>query len=95
MAEVGFNSVLFMYLGNICWSCIAEAVFRKLVTDENTKTEQAIDSCAVSNWKVGQPPDPRAVSCLRNHGISTAHKARQITREDFASISNFSAFSEK
>ena len=31
----------------------------------------------------GRPPDPRAVSCLRNHGISTAHKARQITKEDF------------
>ncbi|XP_051057249.1 low molecular weight phosphotyrosine protein phosphatase isoform X3 [Phodopus roborovskii] len=46
----------------------------------------AIDSSAVSDWNVGRPPDPRAVSCLRNHGISTAHKARQITREDFATF---------
>ncbi|MEJ1287352.1 acid phosphatase 1 soluble [Cricetulus griseus] len=40
----------------------------------------AIDSSAVSDWNVGRPPDPRAVSCLRNHGISTAHKARQVEK---------------
>jgi low molecular weight phosphotyrosine protein phosphatase len=29
---------------------------------------------------MGQAPDPRAISCLRNHDINTAHKAIQITR---------------
>lgn len=37
-----------------------------------------VDSGAVSDWNVGRSPDPRAVSCLRNHGINTAHKARQV-----------------
>ena len=80
MAEVGSKSVLFVCLGNICRSPIAEAVFRKLVTDENVSANWAIDSSAVSDWNVGRPPDPRAVSCLRNHGISTAHKARQVEK---------------
>ncbi|XP_029420493.1 low molecular weight phosphotyrosine protein phosphatase isoform X2 [Nannospalax galili] len=71
---------------NICRSPIAEAVFRKLVTDGNISINWAIDSSAVSDWNVGRAPDPRAVSCLRNHGISTAHKARQITKEDFATF---------
>jgi protein-tyrosine-phosphatase len=31
---------------------------------------------------MGQALDPRAVSCLRIHGISTAHKAGQVTKED-------------
>ncbi|XP_023602849.1 low molecular weight phosphotyrosine protein phosphatase isoform X2 [Myotis myotis] len=98
MAEQAPKSVLFVCLGNICRSPIAEAVFRKLVTDQNvsdkwridsaaTSTyEWVIDSSAVSAWNVGRAPDPRAVSCLRNHGIDTAHKARQVTKEDFVTF---------
>jgi hypothetical protein len=48
MAEVGSKSVLFVCLGNICWSPIAEAVFRKLVTDKRVSGNWAIDSSAVS-----------------------------------------------
>ncbi|XP_069351385.1 low molecular weight phosphotyrosine protein phosphatase isoform X2 [Eulemur rufifrons] len=86
MAEVVPQSVLFVCLGNICRSPIAEAVFRKLVADQNVSDNWVIDSCAVSDWNVGRAPDSRAVGCLRDHGIHTAHNARQITKEDFATF---------
>lgn len=42
------------------------------------------DSAAVSDWNVGRSPDARALSCLRNHGIETAHKARQVEESIFS-----------
>ncbi|XP_058033691.1 low molecular weight phosphotyrosine protein phosphatase isoform X4 [Ahaetulla prasina] len=86
MAAGQTKSVLFVCLGNICRSPIAEAVFRKLVTEENLENKWIIDSGAVSDWNVGRYPDPRALNCLRNHEIETAHKARQVTKDDFLSF---------
>ncbi|NXX00759.1 PPAC phosphatase, partial [Larus smithsonianus] len=71
-------------IGNICRSPIAEAVFRKLVTDEKLESKWMTDSAAVSDWNVGRSPDARALSCLRNHGIETAHKARQVEESIFS-----------
>ncbi|XP_053142066.1 low molecular weight phosphotyrosine protein phosphatase isoform X2 [Hemicordylus capensis] len=86
MASGEVKSVLFVCLGNICRSPIAEAIFKKLVTDGNVQNKWMIDSGAVSDWNVGRSPDARALSCLRNHGIVTAHKARQVTQDDFVTF---------
>ncbi|XP_006883735.1 PREDICTED: low molecular weight phosphotyrosine protein phosphatase-like [Elephantulus edwardii] len=86
VTEQAQKSVLFVCLGNICRSPIAEAVFRKLVTDQNLSDKWIIDSGAISDWNVSWSPDPRAVSCLGNHDIKTSHKARQVTKEDFATF---------
>uniref|UniRef100_A0A8D0BU16 Low molecular weight phosphotyrosine protein phosphatase n=1 Tax=Salvator merianae TaxID=96440 RepID=A0A8D0BU16_SALMN len=83
MAAGEVKSVLFVCLGNICRSPIAEAVFRKLAIEEKVEDKWMIDSGAVSDWNVGSLPDVRALSCLRNHGIETSHKARQVTKDDF------------
>uniref|UniRef100_A0A8C6HBQ1 Low molecular weight phosphotyrosine protein phosphatase n=1 Tax=Mus spicilegus TaxID=10103 RepID=A0A8C6HBQ1_MUSSI len=86
MAEVGSKSVLFVCLGNICRSPIAETVFRKLVTDEKVSDNWRIDSAATSTYEVGNPPDYRGQNCMRQHGIHMQHIAQQITKEDFATF---------
>ncbi|XP_008582593.1 PREDICTED: low molecular weight phosphotyrosine protein phosphatase isoform X4 [Galeopterus variegatus] len=78
MAEQVPKSVLFVCLGNICRSPIAEAVFRKLVTDQNVSDNWRIDSAATSTYEVGNPPDYRGQSCMKRHGIPMSHVARQV-----------------
>ncbi|KAB0343835.1 hypothetical protein FD754_020761 [Muntiacus muntjak] len=73
MAEQVTKSVLFMCLGNICRSPIAEAVFRKLVTDQNISDNWRIDSAATSTYELGSPPDYRGQACMKKHGIPVSH----------------------
>ncbi|XP_030888998.1 low molecular weight phosphotyrosine protein phosphatase isoform X1 [Mirounga angustirostris] len=86
MAEQLPKSVLFVCLGNICRSPIAEAVFRKLVTDQKLSDHWRIDSAATSTYEIGNPPDYRGQSCMKKHGIPMNHTARQVTKEDFATF---------
>ncbi|XP_029966475.1 low molecular weight phosphotyrosine protein phosphatase isoform X2 [Salarias fasciatus] len=86
MAAAGSKSVLFVCLGNICRSPIAEAVFRKMATDAGVVDKWIIDSGATSDWNIGSAPDARGLACLSTHGIETSHRARQVTKDDFMSF---------
>ncbi|XP_054976471.1 low molecular weight phosphotyrosine protein phosphatase isoform X1 [Sorex araneus] len=93
MAEQATKSVLFVCLGNICRSPIAEAVFRKLATDQNVLDKWRIDSAATSTYEIGNPPDYRGQNCMKKHDVPMNHIARQvpylnlkITKEDFATF---------
>uniref|UniRef100_A0A2K6FQ22 acid phosphatase n=1 Tax=Propithecus coquereli TaxID=379532 RepID=A0A2K6FQ22_PROCO len=90
MAEVVPKSVLFVCLGNICRSPIAEAVFRKLVTDQNVSENWRIDSAATSGYEIGNPPDYRGQSCMRRHGVPMSHVARQVPSLDLTCALCFS-----
>ncbi|MCJ1241491.1 hypothetical protein MMC14_009496 [Varicellaria rhodocarpa] len=76
-------SVLFVCLGNICRSPMAEAVFRSL-----TKANPAvahIDSAGTGAYHVGDSPDPRTMTTLRRHAITDyRHGARKIQLGDLA-----------
>ncbi|XP_036003298.1 low molecular weight phosphotyrosine protein phosphatase-like isoform X1 [Fundulus heteroclitus] len=82
MAATGTKSVLFVCLGNICRSPIAEAVFRKMATDAGLVDKWLIDSGATSDWNTGSSPDSRGLACLRKYGIETSHRARQVQMDD-------------
>ena len=75
--------VLFVCLGNICRSPIAEGIFRKRVRELGLKDRLEADSAATGPWHVGEPMDPRAAAVLEKHGAYFDHVARQVAPEDF------------
>ena len=80
-------SVLFVCLGNICRSPMAEGVFRHVVDEAGLGHRIAIDSAGTGPWHVGKPPDERARATAARHGIDIgAQRARQVAPADFAAF---------
>ncbi|KAI1703972.1 low molecular weight phosphotyrosine protein phosphatase domain-containing protein [Ditylenchus destructor] len=78
------KSVLFICLGNICRSPIAEAVFLDLLEKRNILDKWRVDSAATCDYHVGSGPESRAVSTLKKNGITTyQHVVREVTPADF------------
>ena len=76
------TSVLFVCLGNICRSPLAEAAFR--AEAERLGLDVHIDSAGTGDWHIGHPPDRRAIAVAERNGVDIAHlRARQVRREDF------------
>ena len=74
--------VLFVCLGNICRSPMAEGVFRQIATERNLGVE--IDSAGTGAWHVGEPPDQRGQERLLAAGIDiSSSRARKVVIEDF------------
>lgn len=85
MSEINERStieVLFICLGNICRSPMAEAVMHKQVADAGLAGRIVVDSVGVGAWHVGQPPHPGTLEILRRHELPYAGRARQITHDD-------------
>ncbi len=83
-------SVLFVCLGNICRSPLAEAAFRGAA--EKAGLRATADSAGTGNWHVGNSPDPRAQDVAKRMGIDIAHlRARQVAREDFVRFTHILA----
>ncbi|MEK9199909.1 low molecular weight protein-tyrosine-phosphatase [Ureibacillus sp. 179-F W5.1 NHS] len=76
--------VLFVCLGNICRSPMAEAVMRHLVEKKGLSDQIKVDSAATSSWHIGEPPHKGTKAKLKEFGISTSGmKGRQLDKEDF------------
>lgn len=76
------TSVLFVCLGNICRSPLAEGVFQHFVTEAGLSERFEIDSAGTGAWHVGELPDSRATMVASQHGVTLASRARQITEAD-------------
>lgn len=78
------KKILFICLGNICRSPMAEFVMKKMVEEAGVADNYEIASAATSTEEAGNPVYPPARRKLQEHGISCAGKtARQMTRRDY------------
>lgn len=70
--------ILFVCLGNICRSPLAEGILRHI------NPELSIDSAGTSNYHIGSPPDKRMIDTAHSYGIDISSlSARQFTAKDF------------
>jgi protein-tyrosine phosphatase len=76
------TSVLFVCLGNICRSPLAEGIFQHLVRQAGLDDRFEIDSAGTGSWHVGERPDARAQMVATRHGVPLESRGRQITDED-------------
>ncbi len=74
--------VLFVCLGNICRSPLAEAAFRKAAADAGLDVD--VDSAGTADYHVGEMPDPRSIEEAQRHGIDiSGYRGRQLSSRDF------------
>ncbi len=74
--------VLFVCLGNICRSPLAEGVFLHLVREAGLAHRFEVDSAGTGDWHAGERPDPRAIAVAKKHGVALPSRARQVTPAD-------------
>jgi protein-tyrosine phosphatase len=88
------KSVLFVCLGNICRSPLAEAALRSEA--DRLGLDLEIDSAGTGDWHIGYPPDPRAAAVAARNGVDISNlRARQVSAEDFRRFDYIVALDEK
>lgn len=86
-------SVLFVCLGNICRSPLAEGAFRAAA--RRAGLDVRVDSAGTGGWHIGEAPDPRARAQAARHGVDiTGLRARQVERSDFHHFRHIIALDE-
>ncbi|MEE9411979.1 MAG: low molecular weight protein-tyrosine-phosphatase [Methylococcales bacterium] len=76
--------ILFVCMGNICRSPLAEGVFRHHAEQAGIIDEINIDSAGTHAYHVGEPPDPRSQLIATKHSIDISkQRARKVAQCDF------------
>jgi len=83
-------TVLFVCLGNICRSPLAEAAFRTRAADAGLDVRA--DSAGTGGWHIGEPPDRRAQRVALRRGVDISrYRGRQVEAADFRRFSHIFA----
>lgn len=86
--------ILFVCLGNICRSPLAEAVFNHQIRIHKLESNFQADSCGTGNYHLEGPPDQRTISTAQRNGVSIDHKARQLSDTDLIEFDHIFAMDE-
>ncbi len=76
--------VLFVCLGNICRSPMADAVFQHLVNEAGLSDQITVDSAGTAGYHAGEPAHRGTRNVLSKHNIPYDGRSRQVVRADFA-----------
>ena len=82
-------NVLFICLGNICRSPMAEAVFRHMVEEAGLSARFHIDSAGTGAWHIGEPAHRGTRAVLDKNGIHYRGRARRVTAADYRSPESY------
>ncbi len=77
------TSILFVCLGNICRSPMAEGVFNSILEREKQQALFTTDSAGLHSYHKGELPDSRMRSHAQRRGYTLQHRSRPVTTEDF------------
>jgi len=75
-------SVIFVCLGNICRSPLAESIFKKLVKAEGLESKISCNSAGTSDYHLGHASDPRTIEIAMENNIKIDHLATQFSLMD-------------
>lgn len=77
------KSIIFVCLGNICRSPIAEGVAKKYIKEQGL--DIYIESAGTGDWHIGEPPCENSIIVAKNNGVDISQqKAKKVTKEDFS-----------
>ncbi len=89
MAPDHRTGVLFVCLGNICRSPLAEGMFIHLAREQGVLDRFRIDSAGTGGWHIGEPPDRRMLATARRYEVELVSRGRQVDpRTDFPNGEN-------
>lgn len=76
------KSIIFVCLGNICRSPIADGIARQIV--EQNSWNVLVDSAGTGSWHIGETPCENSIRVSKNHGLDISGlRARQVQKSDF------------
>ena len=74
--------ILFVCMGNICRSPLAESIFAHLARERGVEDRFEVASAGTSAYHAGDPPDRRSVATARARGVTVSGTSRQLNARD-------------
>lgn len=82
-------NVLFVCLGNICRSPMAEAVFQQMVNEAGLADQIKVDSAGTGSWHEGETAHEGTLRILKKHHVPYDGRARQVRPQDMTATDTY------